>query len=114
MSKLKLTLYGENGYQKVVTENYVSGQKLLDYLKLLDDFEKSGKKLSTADYIVRKIEFVSSLFTTEKVTPEEILKGVRSWELVDVIDDILNVAMGAKGEDPKPESSRSERLESDI
>lgn len=114
MAKLELTLHGKDGYQKVVKEDYVSGQKLLDYLKMLEEVQKKGAKMTPIDFIVKKVEFLASLFTAEKVTAEDILTGVPSWELVSVVDDLLDKAMGAKGDDPKLDSSLSAKLESDI
>lgn len=111
MAKLELTLYDKSGDMRIVKENYVSGQKLLDYLKLLDEIQKKGNKMSTTEYIVKKVEFVASLFTSENVTPEDILTGVRSWELMEVVEELLDKAMGAKGDDPKPNNSLSEKLE---
>ncbi|AXI65833.1 TPA: hypothetical protein U1X08_000545 [Streptococcus suis] len=114
MAKLELTLHGENGYEKVIRENYVSGQKLLDYLKMLEEFEKKSGKMTAYDFITRKVEFLASLFTAEVVSPEDILKGVPSWDLVRTVDDLLDKAMGAKGDDPKLESSLSKKLETDT
>lgn len=114
MAKLELTLYGKKGFQKTVTEDYVSGQKLLDYLKLLEEVQQS-ESITPIEFLEKKIEFVAGLFTSEKVTPVDILKGVRSWELVEVIDGLLNRAMGAKeSDDPKPVNSLSETLENVI
>ena len=110
MAKLSLTLHGENGFKKTITEDYVSGQKFLDYLKLMDELGKN-KKLSVPEFLIKKIQFVASLFTATPVTPEEIIQGVNSWELVKVIDELIDTAMGAKGEDPKQEGSLLEKLE---
>lgn len=112
MAKLELTLHGKNGYVKTVREDYVSGQKFLDYLNFLDEMANLQETLSPADFFLRKVEFLASLFTTEKVKPEDILKGVNSWELVETVDRLLDVAMGAKGDDPKLENSLSEIVES--
>ncbi|HEM6529938.1 TPA: hypothetical protein U2E05_000850 [Streptococcus suis] len=114
MAKLELILHGENGYKKAVREDYVSGQKLLDYLNMLEEFDKKSGKLKAIDFITRKVEFLASLFTTEVVRPEDILNGVPSWDLVRTVDDLLDKAMGVQGNDPKLESSLSKKLETDI
>ena len=112
MAKLELRLQGKNGYSKVVQEDYVSGQKFLDYLKFLDEMAELQDSLSPVEFLVRKIEFLASLFTTEKVKPKDIIEGVNSWELVETVDRLLEVAMGAKGDDPKPDDYLLEKVES--
>lgn len=111
MAKIELKLHGKNGYEKVIRENYISGQKFLDYLAFLDEMAELQATLTPAEFFVKKVEFLASLFTTEKVKPKEIIEGLNSWELVETVDRLLDEAMGAKGEDPKPESYLSEIAE---
>lgn len=114
MAKLELTLHGPDDFTKTLKEDYVSGQKFIDYLNLLNELEENAAELGYIESFVKKVEFLASLFTKTPVTAEDIIKGVNSWELVDEVNRLINIAMGASGEDPKLETSLSETLESDI
>lgn len=112
MAKITLRLKGKNGYEKVVEEHYISGQKFLDYLVFLEEMDKLRATASPVEFFTKKVEFLASLFTSEKVTAKEIIKGLNSWELVETVDRLIEEAMGAKGEDPKLDSYLSEIAES--
>ena len=112
MAKLELTLYREGGFSHTVKEDYISGQKFIDYLNFLNDIDKNATEWGYIEVFVKKVEFLASLFTTEKVTSEDIIQGVRSWELVDTVDQLLATAMGVKDEDPKLDDSVLQKLES--
>lgn len=102
MKKLKLTLYGEKGFSKTYEQEHVSGQKVFDYWDMLVKFEKT-ENVTPIEILKTKIEFVASLFDDPEVTTDTIIAGVDSWDLINVVDNLINTAVGGDGEDPKPE-----------
>lgn len=101
MAKLELTLHSKKG-ETHYKEDHVPGQKLLDYWNLTVALEENTEQLSLSELFLKRVEFAASLFTHEDVTTEAILTGVKAWELIDVVNNIINTAMGVETDDPKP------------
>lgn len=95
MTKLSITLRDKDG-EFTVTQEHVSGQKLLDYWDMAVEIEKNVDKMSISDVYKKRINFIASLFDSSKVTEESILASVPAWELQNFIKDVFETITGSK------------------
>ena len=95
MTKLSITLRDKDG-EFTVTQEYVSGQKLLDYWDMAVEIEKNADKISISDVYKKRINFIAGLFDSSKVTEESILASVPAWGLQNFIKDVFETITGSK------------------
>lgn len=88
MTKLSITLRDKDG-EFTVTQEHVSGQKLLDYWDMAVEIEKNVDNMSISDVYKKRINFIAGLFDSSKVTEESILASVPAWGLQNFIKDVL-------------------------
>lgn len=96
MAKLSIDLLDKDG-KFTITQEHVSGQKLLDYWDMAVEIEENAEKLSISDIYKKRIDFIAGLFDSPKVTTKTILASVPSWELQDFIKDVFETITGTKG-----------------
>lgn len=96
MAKLEITLHEKDG-DVTYKQNHVSGQKYLDFWNLQEKIEKG--QLSAVQSIEQKIEYVSGLFTDDKLTAKQILAGLDPWEISKTIERITNIVLGLDGKE---------------
>lgn len=109
--KLELTLHDKDGNPKVYTQGFVSGQKLLDYWKLLEEIDGMLDNARPEEIFAKRVEYVASLFNSREVTAKAIIAGVASWDLLDTVDRLIAEAVGGETDvDPKAVESALETL----
>ncbi|SJZ89852.1 hypothetical protein SAMN02745116_01782 [Pilibacter termitis] len=98
MKELRIK-FMKNGKEVERVQRFVPAKKYLEYLDLEN---KLMTEESFTAAIRKKIEFVANLFDDEDVTVENLLNGVPSWELVDVIlttiTDMMESPKGSENE----------------
>lgn len=104
MARLELTLLNEKGEARVYRQDFVSGQRLLDFWELQIELEKNSRKHTIPQIIVKKAEYVASLFNHSDITAETIINGINSWELLDTLDNLISRAIGNDEEDSDPKT----------
>lgn len=91
MAKLEIILH-EKGGDVTYKQNHVSGQKYLDFWELQEKIEAGN--LTTVEIITSRLEFIAGLFSDDKLTPEQVLKGLDPWELDETINRLNNIVLG--------------------
>lgn len=105
MKPIRLDLKNKNGEIDTFVEDTVPMQKLIDALKLQDEFENEKIK-TNVDGAMKKIEFVASCFQNSKVTSKRILEGLDAREFEEKIDGIIHTVMGIDEESKKSETEK--------
>lgn len=90
MAKLELVLHNEDG-DVTYTQDYVPAKKYLEFLDMQNEISEKTEKgdWTVVNAIEAKLKLVASLFDNKAVTPEALLEGVSSWDLMDTIDSLL-------------------------
>ena len=102
MAKLEITLHTKDG-DVTYKQEHISGQKLIDYLKMESDIE-SAKGLSLADNIEKRVTFIAGLFPDSAgVTPETVINGLDAWEIYGTINKLFRVINGEEDDNSKKE-----------
>ncbi|MCG3096714.1 hypothetical protein L8T26_05105 [Lactococcus petauri] len=91
MAKLEIILH-EKGGDVTYKQNHVSGQKYLDFWELQEKIEAGN--LTTVEIITLRLEFVAGLFSDDKLTPEQVLRGLDPWELDETINRLNSIVLG--------------------
>lgn len=91
MAKLEITLH-EKGGDVTYRQNHITGQKYLDFWSLQEKIEKES--LDNAEVIALRIDYIASLFPDEKLTAEQVLRGLDPWELDKTISRLIGVVLG--------------------
>lgn len=105
MKELRIDLKNENGETDTFIENEIPMQKLIDCLKLQDQFMQKTIK-TNVDGVMKKIEFVASCFKDSRVTAKAILKGLDARQFEEVIEGIIAQVLG---QDPESKKSQTEK-----
>lgn len=101
MARLEIILH-EKGGDVTYKQNHITGQKFLDFWDIQEKIEKGD--LSTSEIISLRVEFIAGLFPDEKLTAEQVLRGLDPWELNATISRINGVVLGNdEGTDEKKE-----------
>ncbi|MCZ0717829.1 phage tail assembly chaperone G [Aerococcus kribbianus] len=99
MKELRLELKNEDGQVDTFVQDFIPMKRLLEWYENQSLIEE-GEIKPGVDVIVKKIEFVASLFDDERVTPERILSGLDSRQFEEKIHGLINqVVLGET--DPK-------------
>ncbi|WP_270345243.1 phage tail assembly chaperone G [Lactococcus petauri] len=91
MAKLEIILH-EKGGDVTYKQNHVSGQKYLDFWELQEKIEAGN--LTTVEVITLRLEFIAGLFSDDKLTAEEVLRGLDPWELDETINRLNSIVLG--------------------
>jgi hypothetical protein len=100
MAKLEITLHQKGG-DVTYKQNHITGQKYLDFWNIQEKIEKES--LNNVEIIALRLEYIASLFPDDKLTKEQVLKGLDPWELDATISRLISVVLGNEESDEKKE-----------
>lgn len=101
MAKLHLKLENEDGsfmeYRKEKIKAYWVKEGFR-HSKKISELERKGDGAAVID---ERLKFTCELFGDKRLTPDAILNGLESDQLITTLDTIFNTMMGYKKEDGK-------------
>ncbi|WMX71748.1 phage tail assembly chaperone G [Lactococcus cremoris] len=100
MAKLEIILHEKDG-DVTYKQNHITGQKFLDFWELQEKIEKGN--LTNVEIITLRVEFIAGLFPNDKLTAEQVLRGLDPWELNNTIQRLDSVILGNEESDEKKE-----------
>lgn len=101
--EIRIDLINGKGEKDTYTQTLLPVQKLIDGLELQEQFETDQIK-TEAEGVLKKVEFVASVFDDKRVTADSILKGLDVRDFKTNIDGIINIVMGADPDVKKPQT----------
>lgn len=103
MAKVRIELKNKKG-EKVVYENLDTTGK--DYRKALETIKKLNEDGATAlTHLDVYLDFAVGIFRDSKLTSDQILDGLPSEKVIEVLDNILGDVMGIES-NPDPDAKK--------